>query len=76
MKSEAKLVRLNKEENDDLEQTARRLGLSVAELLRRSWRISARKFYKLAAPGAVRIEQGSKLGDSPQGDHNSEKRKA
>jgi len=76
MKSEAKLVRLDKEENDDLERTARRLGVSVAELLRRSWRISARKFYKLAVPGAVRIEQGSRLGESRQDDHNSEKRKA
>jgi hypothetical protein len=33
-KTEAKLVRLTERENNDLEQTAHRLGLSVAEVLR------------------------------------------
>ena len=59
-KTQAKLVRLTERENKDLERTADRLGLSVAELLRRSWRVAARKFYKLAAPGAGYAQRAGK----------------
>jgi hypothetical protein len=58
-KTKAKLVRLDEKENEQLERTAHRLGLSVSEVLRRSWRISAPQFYKLTAPGVARAREAS-----------------
>jgi len=59
-KNKFKLVRLDEEENRELEQAARRLGLSVSELLRRSWRIATPKFEKLNAPGVRMREDESR----------------
>ena len=55
MKSKAKLVKLEPEENRGLEEAAKRLGISASEILRRSWRIAEPKLGKIPAPG-VRIE--------------------
>ena len=55
MKSKFKLVRLEPEDDKRLKTTASRLGLSAADILRRSWRIAAPKFETIPAPG-VRIK--------------------
>lgn len=50
-KTKFKLVRLEADENTELEATAVRLGLSVAEIIRRSVRISLPQLKKLSAVG-------------------------
>jgi hypothetical protein len=55
-KTKSKLVRFEITENEALEHVARRLGLSVAELLRRSWRIARPTLLKLKAPGVSKRE--------------------
>ncbi len=61
-KTKFKLVRMDPDENEQLEQTAARLGLSASEFLRRSWRVSAPQFKKMSAVGVRQKEpQGSRV---------------
>ncbi|MBI2986464.1 MAG: hypothetical protein HYY45_06835 [Deltaproteobacteria bacterium] len=56
-KTKFKLVRLEADENAELEATAARLGLSVAEILRRSVRISLPQLKKLSALGVRQADR-------------------
>ena len=56
-KTSAKLVRLDSSENRQIEREARRLGLSVAELLRRSVRVALPLIKAAQVPGAKPLEK-------------------
>ncbi len=54
-KTSAKLVRLDAAENRQIEMEAERLGLSGAELLRRSVRVALPLIKSAQVPGATRL---------------------